>query len=69
MPRGKPKDGGGAGKQVNFRASDDLYARLEETADALGLDLSNLVRMVLNEHLAEYEGRAEQIKTRRKGKP
>jgi hypothetical protein len=49
------------GRQVNFRANDALYGRLERVAVALGLDISNLVRMVLHENLHVYEQRVEQI--------
>lgn len=48
-------------KQVNFRASPRLSARLEYISEALGLDVSNLVRMVLNEKLDEYEARATAV--------
>lgn len=68
---GKPKhDSGkaGAGKQVNFRAPDDLAVRLEDVAEGLGLDLSNLVRMVLYENLAAYEERAAQARANRERK-
>jgi hypothetical protein len=50
------------GDQVNFRAPGDLHSRLEAVAAGLGLDVSNLVRMVLYENLATYEERVEQIR-------
>lgn len=53
-------------KQVNFRATGDLLPRLEDTAEGLGLDVSNLVRMILNENLSAYERRVEQIRAARK---
>jgi hypothetical protein len=56
------KDAGRRGKQVNFRASDELFARLERVSDSLGLDLSNFVRMVLMENLPSYEERAAAIR-------
>lgn len=50
------------GKQVNFRTPDALYARLEAVAEALGLDIANLVRLIINENLKSYEQRAEQAR-------
>ena len=64
-PRGtvmaKKADRPSEGKQINFRAPPDLAERLEAVAEALGLDVSNLVRMVLKENLREYERRAKQV--------
>lgn len=51
-----------AGRPINFRAPSDLAARLDFVAEALGLDVSNLVRMVLYENLSTYERRARQLK-------
>lgn len=51
-----------AGRNINFRASPNLAARLDTVAEALNLDISNLVRMVLSEHLAEYEDRAAKLR-------
>lgn len=48
-------------KQVNFRPSDSLYARLERVSKILEVDMSNLVRLILNENLAAYERRADEI--------
>jgi hypothetical protein len=56
-----------AGKQVSLRMPQSLNQRLEAVADALGVDVSNLVRMVLSENLAPYERRAEQIRQDRNG--
>lgn len=50
-------------KQVNFRAPGRLYASLEDVADALGVDVSNLVRMILNENLAKYRERADRVRS------
>jgi predicted DNA-binding protein len=55
-------------RQVNFRASAKLSARLDNIADAMGLDVSNLVRLILNENLAAYEDRAERIRHGRTAK-
>ena len=52
-------------RQVNFRFSEDLIARLEAVADTLDLDVSSLVRLVLAEHLSEYEKRADEVRRRR----
>jgi hypothetical protein len=49
------------GRQVNIRIPPDLDGRLQFIADVLGLDISNLVRLVLNEQLHTYEARARQI--------
>jgi hypothetical protein len=40
--------------QVVFRVPADLHAALLAAAAGLGLDLSNLLRMVIAEHAAEY---------------
>lgn len=48
-------------KQVNIRFPDPVYARIEKIAETLGLDLSNFLRMVINENLAAYERRAQRI--------
>lgn len=56
-----------AGKQVSLRMPQSLNQRLEAVAEALGLDVSGLVRMVLSENLAPYERRAEQIRQDRNG--
>lgn len=59
-----PASTGTTGKQVNFRASEELYARLEALSSGLGLDISNLVRMVLMENLHAYEARLEGLRKR-----
>jgi hypothetical protein len=63
MAKRKQTDEGTAsqGRQVNFRAQEDLFARLNAVGKALGLDMSNLVRMILYEQLAVYEARVAQI--------
>lgn len=45
------------GKQLNVRVSDLVYERVEKTANQLGIDPSDLVRMILAESLPEYEER------------
>lgn len=49
------------GRPINFRAPPDLATRLDFVAEKLGLDVSNLVRMILYENLAQYERRAKMI--------
>jgi hypothetical protein len=63
--RGQPDLGRPGDSPINFRAPDDLAALLEDVAEGLGLDISNLVRMVLYENLAPYEERAAQAKANR----
>lgn len=63
LPVGKRKgsiqpDGG---KQINFRASDELFARLERVANTFGVDMSNLVRLILHQNLKRYEDEAAQL--------
>lgn len=55
-----------SGRPINFRASADLADRLDRIAAGLGLDVSNLVRMVLYENLDPYE---ERVELRRKRRP
>lgn len=49
-------------KQVNFRVPGELYARLEALADGFGQDVSNFLRLVLNEQVPAYERRLERIR-------
>lgn len=53
-------------RQVNFRAPEDLYLRIDRTARAFGLDVANFLRMLVKENLPAYEQRAEHI---RQGEP
>ncbi len=55
----KPDD-----KQVTFRLSSELHARLEAAADGLELDLSSLLRTMIREQLTTYENRADEIRAR-----
>lgn len=64
--RKKPDEKASDGKQINFRAPNDLASELEDVAEALGLDVSNLVRMVLRENLAQYRERADRIRQQKK---
>jgi hypothetical protein len=62
----KPGPGSG-GRQVAFRAPDDLYADLERAAHGLGLDVSNLIRMILRRHVGAYLQQVEEIERQREG--
>ena len=55
-----------AGRPITFRAPQDLAPRLDAVALGLGLDVSNLVRMVLYENLEQYEERVSRL-ARKKG--
>ena len=54
-------------RQVNIRFTGEFYQRIEETADALGLDVAQLLRMVIRENISSYELRAEDVR-RKEGK-
>lgn len=49
---------------VRFRLSPELHSRVEATAARLGLSFSSLLRLMIREHLPEYEDRAEAIRRR-----
>lgn len=49
-------------KQLGLRVSEDMNARLEDTAAGLGLDVSSLIRMVLTENLPRYERRVAAVR-------
>lgn len=49
-------------RQYNVRLSPLQSARIDATAEALGLDPPQLVRMIVAEHLHEYEARAARIR-------
>jgi hypothetical protein len=46
-------------KQLTVRVSSDLYDRIDETSNKLGIDPSDLVRMLLTENMPGYEDRAD----------
>lgn len=50
------------GKQVNVRLPDELLQNLEYIGEALGLDLSNVIRMMLTEQQHVYLTRAREAK-------
>ncbi len=63
MPRGKKKtDQTEPQKQLAFKVSQAIARRVEGAAESLGLDVSNFLRMMLLENLAEYEGRGRKIR-------
>lgn len=51
-------------RQLNVRVSATIYESVEEVANALGIDGSDLVRMVLAEKLPEYAERASRTISR-----
>ncbi len=53
----KKKDKPEPSKQVAFRLALTMVDRLDEAAKQLGLDTSNLLRMMIIEKLPEYEDR------------
>lgn len=46
------------GKQLNVRVPEPMYERVEKCAIRLGIDSSDLIRMMLVERLSDYEERA-----------
>ena len=50
------------GKQIAIRFPGDPAARVERAADMLGLDVSQLIRMVVIEGLPEYERRGRRAR-------
>ena len=57
MPRTKGGAVGPKAMQLVVRLNVQLDADVRAAAEGLGIDVSNLVRMVLTEHIAEYIGR------------
>jgi predicted transcriptional regulator len=49
-------------KQITFRLSGDLHARLNATADGMELDISSLLRLMIRKHLPEFEREAKKIR-------
>lgn len=48
--------------QISIRFKRSVLARLEVAADPLGLDVSNLVRLIVSQKLPEYEQMAQAAK-------
>jgi hypothetical protein len=46
--------------QIVFRVPADLHEALQTAATSLTLDMSNLLRLMITEHVAEYIKRGEQ---------
>lgn len=49
-------------RQVNIRLTPDLYTRVEDTAEALSLDVAQFLRMVIRRSLPEYESQAAEVR-------
>ena len=64
MPKRPPKAEGGKAerKQYNVGVDKATAERIDATAEALGLDGVNFLRMVIRENLAKYEKRAAQVR-------
>lgn len=58
MPK---KKSGRLSKQLNVRVSEAIYDRVDAVAFKLGIDPSDLVRMILAERLPEYETRTASL--------
>ncbi len=50
--------------QMNVRVTPSMMDRIDAVSSKLGLDVSNLMRLVLNECIPIYEVRAERIQRR-----
>lgn len=64
MPKSKPTPGAGKPdrKQYNVGVDLDTAKRIDETAETLGLDGVNFLRMLIRENIGRYEKRASQIR-------
>lgn len=65
MPRKRTRTAtneSGKRKQFNVSFTPKYGARLEETAEALGLDGVSLIRMIVHKHISEYEQQAQAIR-------
>jgi hypothetical protein len=65
MPRKRKRTAAvGSGKRVQYNVSFDIpyAARIDETAATLGADSVTLIRMIVREHIAEYEARAQKVR-------
>jgi len=69
MPRKKGDKPKTRSPQLVVRIPDLLEKDLLSAADGLGVDLSNLVRMILTEHVGEYSERGRIARERRKSPP
>lgn len=64
MPRKKNPNIGPKTMQLVVRVSDQLNVDLRTASEGLGVDVSNLVRMILTEHVSEYLERGSRAKKR-----
>lgn len=64
MPRKKGKDARSSGPQLVVRITEPLDLDLRCASDLLGVDMSNLVRMILTEHTPDYLKRGFDAKKR-----
>lgn len=48
-------------RQVNIRLDPPYYDRIERVAGLLGLDIAQLLRMVIRENFPVYEARAKRV--------
>jgi hypothetical protein len=55
--------------QVSFKASRDLWDRIQRVCQGLGVDVANLGRMLFMEHLHVYESRVDELERKRTQKP
>lgn len=65
MPRKRKRvttDQAGRRQQFNVSFDPAYAARLEAVADALGVDVVALIRMIVRENLAPYEERAQRVR-------
>jgi len=64
MAKAKPTPTGGKPDRKQYNVGVDLPTakRIDDTAEALGLDGVNFLRMLIRENLGKYEKRAAQIR-------
>lgn len=62
MPKKRPTQPPGERKQYNVGFKPEDAKRIDGVADALGLDSTQLLRMIVRENLAKYERRAQAIR-------
>ena len=64
MAKGAGKTGAGKPERKQYNVGVDLETakRIDDTADALGLDGVNFLRMLIRENLATYEKRASRVR-------
>lgn len=64
MAKGKAKTDGGKPERKQYNVGVDLQTakRIDDTAEALGLDGVNFLRMLIRENLPRYEKRAVQVR-------